>query len=43
MLGFSGSNINEGFSVYSLVVSVIGAMAVIAVVSLVRRTIPAAK
>ena len=37
LLGFSGANINDGFSVYSFVVSVIGAVVVIAAVQLVRR------
>jgi uncharacterized membrane protein YeaQ/YmgE (transglycosylase-associated protein family) len=37
LLGFSGSNINEGFSVYSFVVSVIGAVVVIALAQLLRR------
>lgn len=37
LLGFSGTNINEGFSVYGFVLSVIGAVVVIGIVQLVRR------
>lgn len=37
LLGFSGTNINEGFSVYGFLVSVVGALVVIGVVQLVRR------
>lgn len=38
-LGFSGFNINDGISVYSVVVSFIGAVIVIACVQLVQRTV----
>jgi uncharacterized membrane protein YeaQ/YmgE (transglycosylase-associated protein family) len=37
MLGFSGSNINEGLSLYSVFVSVIGAVVVLGIVQLIRR------
>jgi uncharacterized membrane protein YeaQ/YmgE (transglycosylase-associated protein family) len=37
LLGFSGANINNGFSVYSFAVSVIGAVVLIAAVQWVRR------
>ena len=35
--GFSGANINDGFSVYSFVVSVIGAIALIGIVGAIRN------
>lgn len=38
-LGFSGANINDGISLYSVVVSFIGAVIVIALVQLIRRTV----
>ena len=37
--GLSGANINDGISLYSVVVSFIGAVIVIALVQLVRRTV----
>lgn len=37
-LGIGGSNINENFSVYSVLVSVIGAVIVIALAQLLRRS-----
>ena len=37
--GFSGANINDGISLYSVVVSFIGAVIVIALVQLIRRTV----
>ncbi|MBL8681212.1 MAG: GlsB/YeaQ/YmgE family stress response membrane protein [Myxococcales bacterium] len=37
--GFSGANINEGISIYSFVVSVIGAIALLGVVLAIRKTV----
>jgi uncharacterized membrane protein YeaQ/YmgE (transglycosylase-associated protein family) len=37
-LGFQGTNINDGFSVYSVIVSVVGAVIVIALAQLLRRS-----
>jgi len=37
-LGFAGTNINDGISLYSVLVSLVGAIAVIGVVQLVRGT-----
>ncbi len=36
-LGFSGANINEGISVYGVVVSLVGAVVVIAAAQLLQR------
>lgn len=38
-LGMSGYNINDGLSIYSFVVSVIGAVTLIALVGLARRVL----
>ncbi len=37
-LGLPGSNINDGFSVYSVLVSIVGAVVVVGLVSLLRRS-----
>lgn len=36
-LGFSGANINDGFSIYSFFVSVVGAISLIAIVGAIRK------
>lgn len=36
-LGFNGANINDGFSLYSLVVSLIGAIVLLGIVNLFTR------
>jgi len=37
MLGISGANINEGFSVTGFIISLIGAVVLLAIVNLFRR------
>ena len=37
MLGISGANINEGFSVVGFIISLIGAVVLLAIVNLFRR------
>ena len=37
MLGMNGTNINDGLSVYSFVVSLVGAVVLLGLVSLLRR------
>ena len=40
MLGISGANINEGFSVTGFIISLIGAVILLAIVNLFRRGSP---
>lgn len=37
-VGFNGASINDGFSIYSVIVSIIGAVIVIALAQLLRRS-----